>query len=286
MFELLCCRHLQLPETHEPPGPQKTPQDPQLLASLFTQVLSQNSLFDGQLHCLDEQVLPVSVQLKALPQPPQLELSVLKLVQVPAQASGVLPEQTQAPVLEQVRPLSVQSLQLVPGPQESGVLLQTHELLEQCFPLPQGLPQPPQWLLLDVVSTQLPLQSFPDEQVQLPVPVQTLPAPHALSFTQCPVVSQCWGTGTVAALHFFSPGVQSAQALVAERQSVQGWVLWAQVPWLLQVPASWSSVELRQLAVPQGIEVLAGTQSGLEPVQEALQGAVPPQDLPARGEVV
>jgi hypothetical protein len=45
-------------------------------------------------------------------------------------------------------------------------------------------------------------------------------------------------------------------------------------------------VEERQLALPHGVEVLAGTQSGLEPLQEALQGAVPPQDLPARGDVV
>ena len=32
--------------------------------------------------------------------------------------------------------------------------------------------------------------------------------------------------------------------------------------------------------------VLAGTQSGLEPAQEPLQGAVPPQALPVRGDVV
>lgn len=32
--------------------------------------------------------------------------------------------------------------------------------------------------------------------------------------------------------------------------------------------------------------MLAGTQSGLEPLQEALQGAVPPQALPDRGDVV
>ena len=42
---------------------------------------------------------------------------------------------------------------------------------------------------------------------------------------------------------------------------------------------------MRQVALPQGVEVLAVTQSGLEPVQ-ALQGAVPPQALPARGDVV
>jgi hypothetical protein len=59
-----------------------------------------------------------------------------------------------------------------------------------------------------------------------------------------------------------------------------------QVPWLLQVPTSWSCVEVRQLATPHGVVVLAGTQSGLEPVQEALQGAVPPQALPARADVV
>jgi len=45
-------------------------------------------------------------------------------------------------------------------------------------------------------------------------------------------------------------------------------------------------VEERQLALPHGVVVLAGTQSGLEPLQEALQGAVPPQDLPVRGAVV
>jgi len=43
---------------------------------------------------------------------------------------------------------------------------------------------------------------------------------------------------------------------------------------------------VRQLATPHEVVVLAGTQSGLEPVQVALQGAVPPQDLPARGDVV
>jgi hypothetical protein len=54
----------------------------------------------------------------------------------------------------------------------------------------------------------------------------------------------------------------------------------------VQVPASWSNVEERHVALPHGVEVLAGTQSGLEPVQEALQGAVPLQDLPVRGDVV
>ena len=43
---------------------------------------------------------------------------------------------------------------------------------------------------------------------------------------------------------------------------------------------------MRQLATPHEVVVLAGTQSGLEPVQEALQGAVPPQALPARADVV
>jgi hypothetical protein len=47
----------------------------------------------------------------------------------------------------------------------------------------------------------------------------------------------------VVALHFLSPGVQSAQAFVVERQTAQVWVLCEQVPWLLQVPASWSCVE-------------------------------------------
>jgi hypothetical protein len=59
-----------------------------------------------------------------------------------------------------------------------------------------------------------------------------------------------------------------------------------QVPWLLQVPANWSCVEERQFVVPQGVNVLAGTQSGLETVQVALQGAVPPQAFPARAVVV
>jgi hypothetical protein len=45
-------------------------------------------------------------------------------------------------------------------------------------------------------------------------------------------------------------------------------------------------VEERQLAVPQGVVVLAGMQSGLEPVQVALQGAVPPQAFPVRAAVV
>ena len=77
----------------------------------------------------------------------------------------------------------------------------------------------------------------PDWQTQLPAPEQTCPVPHAVSLTQCPLVSQCWGTPPVA-LHFFSPGVQSAQAFVVERQTVQAWVLCEQVPWLVQVPAS------------------------------------------------
>jgi len=45
-------------------------------------------------------------------------------------------------------------------------------------------------------------------------------------------------------------------------------------------------VELRQLAKPHAVVVLVGTQSGLEPLQEPLQGAVPPQALPVRGDVV
>lgn len=88
----------------------------------------------------------------------------------------------------------------------------------------------------------------PDGQTQLPAPEQTWPVPQAVSLTQCPLVSQCWGTPPVAALHFSSPGVQSAQAFVVARQSVQLWVLCEQVPWLVQVPASWSWVELRQVA--------------------------------------
>jgi hypothetical protein len=106
-----------------------------------------------------------------------------------------------------------------------------------------------------------------------------------VSFTQCPLVSHFWGE-PVAALHFLSPGVQSAQAFVVERQTAQVWVPWVQVPWLLQVPASWSCVEVTQVVVPHGVVVLAGTQSGLEPVQEALHGSVPPQVLPVRGDVV
>ena len=124
----------------------------------------------------------------------------------------------------------------------------------------------------------------PDWQTQLPAPEQTWPVPHAVSFTQCPPVSHFWGTPALQLLS--TPGVQSTQAFVVERQSVQVWVFWEQVPWLLQVPASWSCVEERQVVVPHGVEVLAGTQSGLEPLQEALHGAVPPQDLPVRGDEV
>ena len=66
------------------------------------------------------------------------------------------------------------------------------------------------------------------EQIQLP-PEKTWSVPHAVSFTQCPLVSHFWGTPP--ALHFLStPGVQSAQALVLERQIVQVWVLCEQVP--------------------------------------------------------
>ena len=43
---------------------------------------------------------------------------------------------------------------------------------------------------------------------------------------------------------------------------------------------------MRQLALPHWVVVLAGTQSGLEPVQVALQGAEPPQGLLVRADVV
>ena len=43
---------------------------------------------------------------------------------------------------------------------------------------------------------------------------------------------------------------------------------------------------MRQDATPHGVVVLAGTQSGLEPVQVALHGAVPTQAFPARAVVV
>jgi hypothetical protein len=121
-------------------------------------------------------------------------------------------------------------------------------------------------------------------QAQLPAPEQTWPVPHAVSLTQWPLASQCWGTPPEAALHFFSPGVQSAQAFAT--QTVQVWVACEQVPWLLHVPTSWSCVELTQVATPHWVAMLAGTQSGLEPLQEALQGAVPPQALPVRADVV
>jgi hypothetical protein len=88
------------------------------------------------------------------------------------------------------------------------------------------------------------------------------------------------------ALHCLAVGVHSAQALVLVRQIVQIWVFCVQVPWLLQVPANWSVVDVRQLAVPHGVVVLADVQSGLDPLQVALQGAVPLQDFPVRGNVV
>ena len=130
----------------------------------------------------------------------------------------------------------------------------------------------------------VPHESLVLAQTQLPAPEQTWPLTHAVSFTQCPLLSHFWGTPT---LHLLStPGVQSAQAFVVERHSVQVRVLWEQVPWLVQVPASWSNVEERHVALPHEVKVLAGTQSGLEPVQEALQGAVPLQGLPVRADVV
>jgi hypothetical protein len=67
----------------------------------------------------------------------------------------------------------------------------------------------------------VPQESLVLAQTQLPEPEQTWPVPQAVSFTQCPLVSHFWGTPPVARLHFLSPGVQSAQAFVVERQSVQ-----------------------------------------------------------------
>lgn len=63
----------------------------------------------AHLHCPAEHVFPVDAvpQVKLLPHPPQLELSVLKLVQPLPQAFGVVPEQTQLPP-EQIFPCDVQ----------------------------------------------------------------------------------------------------------------------------------------------------------------------------------
>lgn len=75
----------------------------------------------------------------------------------------------------------------------------------------------------------VPQESLVLAHAQLPAPVQTWPVPQAVSFIQCPLASHFWGISP--ALHFLSiPGVQSAQAFVLERQSVQVWVDWEQVP--------------------------------------------------------
>ena len=74
-----------------------------------------------------------------------------------------------------------------------------------------------------------PVHGVPGETSPQTPPAHDLHAPHAVSFTQWPVLSQC--RGTPVALHCFSVGVQSAQALVLERQMLaQGCVFWVQVP--------------------------------------------------------
>jgi len=122
---------------------------------------------------------------------------------VPLQSFGVEPEQTQLPE-------------------------------EQAFPVGHTLVQLPQWLLSLPFTLMQPLvpQSVPDEQTQfVAVPEQTFPVPHE-PLVQCPLALQVWGT---PALHCEAVGEQSAQAFWTQ---VQLWVLWEQLPWLLQVPAN------------------------------------------------
>lgn len=152
--------------------------------------------------------------------------------------------------------------------------------LEHVLPVVvQLFPQPPQLLLFEVVSTQVPPQSVPDEQTQLlAVPEQYFPVPHE-PLTQCPLELQVWGTPP---LHRVSDGVQSVQAFWMQEHVC---VPWEQVPWLLQVPASWISEELRQLVLPHAV-LIGNTHSGLDPVQVDAQVPVPLQDLPECGETV
>jgi hypothetical protein len=125
---------------------------------------------------------------------------------------------------------------------------------------------------------QLEPQAVPEEQTQLlAVPEQTFPVPHEPS-TQCPLELQVWGT---PALHCVFVGVQSAQAFWTQ---VQGCEVWEQVPWLLQVPASWRVAESRQCVLPHGV-LTGNTQSGLDPVQVEAQVSVPLQAFPDGGVV-
>lgn len=119
------------------------PQVPQLLGSLWvsTQPVEQQSWLMGQTMPLALQVQPpplqVSLLLQVLPQEPQLRGSVSRFTQPPFWGQ-----------------------QEVPLEQTLSVPLHLHWLWSQTSPLPQDLPQPPQWLGLVVVST----QSSPGQQ--------------------------------------------------------------------------------------------------------------------------
>lgn len=70
----------------------------------------------------------------------------------------------------------------------------THWPLEQNgVAVEQTFPQTPQLLVLVFVSTQVPLQSVPEEQVHEPAPVHRLPAGQALRSCHQPSVPHCWG---------------------------------------------------------------------------------------------
>ena len=120
-----------------------------------------------------------------VPQPPQLTCVPQLLFMVPQRpvVQGETGTQTHVP-LEHAFPWFAQFVQLV-VPQESLVLSQTHELLEQCFPEPQAFPQPPQLLLLLVVSTHVPLQPVcpPGQQM----PLEQLMLTHCALLVQLPL---------------------------------------------------------------------------------------------------
>src|ERR1039457_2108340 len=126
------------------------------------------------------------------------------------------------------------------GPQEVSVLSQRHELLEQCFPEPQAFPQPPQLLLLPVVSTHVPLQpvcppgqQMPLEQLVLPhcallvqLPLFCFPLQVKVALSQKALVPQLWLAGTQEPLPL------QFEAFTVDRSDVQDFA----APQLCPVP--------------------------------------------------
>ena len=122
---------------------QTTPQPPQLFTSLVV-LTSQPSVrrlplqsakpaLQVPVHALPEHTgVAMLFDEQAMPQPPQLVVLVVVLTHTPEQLVGVVPEQTQVPVVSQVPPVGVVQVPVVRGPTLQTEVVPEHTRVPVC----------------------------------------------------------------------------------------------------------------------------------------------------------